>query len=190
MIVWVARHGLIVAALAAASLAQAQTAAVQSFTIAGDAIPAPLGGLQGDADQLTVGQAAFRVRYIGAQNQRVCRAVNAHIDKVDLTELIVSAAIRELDPHLLTGPGPDSYLGPGLAVSYFFLWTIGSMGQPVGMVRLMACRDTPTLRRALFTGQLYPQQIGSQTEAPVARSRRSLLGAMRGSPEWRAHWLR
>ncbi|HLJ96115.1 MAG TPA: hypothetical protein VKU02_23265 [Gemmataceae bacterium] len=63
--------------------------------------------------------------------------------------------LRELDPQLLTGPGPDSYLGPGLAVSYFFLWTIGSMGQPVGMVRLMACRDTPTLRRALFLIGFY-----------------------------------
>jgi sodium/pantothenate symporter len=61
--------------------------------------------------------------------------------------------LRAIDPSnlsLLTGPGPDNYLGLGLAVSYFMLWTLGSMGQPVGMVRLMACRDTPTLRRALF----------------------------------------
>jgi SSS family solute:Na+ symporter/sodium/pantothenate symporter len=63
--------------------------------------------------------------------------------------------LRELDPQLLTGPGPDFFLGPGLAVSYFFLWTIGTMGQPVGMVRLMACRDTPTLRRALFMIGFY-----------------------------------
>jgi SSS family solute:Na+ symporter/sodium/pantothenate symporter len=51
---------------------------------------------------------------------------------------------------LITGPGPDNFLPLGLAVSFFFLWTIGAMGQPVGMVRLMACRDTPTLRRSLF----------------------------------------
>src|SRR5207253_1046637 len=61
-----------------------------------------------------------------------------------------TARLREIDPRLLTGPGPDNYLPLGMAVSFFFLWTIGSMGQPVGMVRLMACRDTPTLRRALF----------------------------------------
>jgi SSS family solute:Na+ symporter/sodium/pantothenate symporter len=42
-----------------------------------------------------------------------------------------------------------------LAGSYFILWTIGAMGQPVGMVRLMACRDTPTLRRSLFMISLY-----------------------------------
>jgi SSS family solute:Na+ symporter/sodium/pantothenate symporter len=58
--------------------------------------------------------------------------------------------LRETDPDLLTGPGPSAYLPLGMAVSYFFLWTIGAMGQPVGMVRLMACRDTPTLRRSLF----------------------------------------
>ena len=54
------------------------------------------------------------------------------------------------DPALLTGPGPNNFLPLGLAVSFFFLWTVGAMGQPVGMVRLMACRDTPTLRRSLF----------------------------------------
>jgi SSS family solute:Na+ symporter/sodium/pantothenate symporter len=63
--------------------------------------------------------------------------------------------LREIDPKLLTGPGPDTFLPLGLAVSFFFLWTIGGMGQPVGMVRLMACRDTPTLRRALFMIGVY-----------------------------------
>jgi SSS family solute:Na+ symporter/sodium/pantothenate symporter len=61
-----------------------------------------------------------------------------------------TAKLRQLDPDLVTGPGPDNFLPLGLAVSFFFLWTIGAMGQPVGMVRLMACRDTPTLRRSLF----------------------------------------
>jgi SSS family solute:Na+ symporter/sodium/pantothenate symporter len=70
----------------------------------------------------------------------------------------LEAATRTLqatDPRLLTGPGPDDYLPLGLAVSFFFLWTIGSMGQPVGMVRLMACRDTPTLRTSLFMIGFY-----------------------------------
>jgi SSS family solute:Na+ symporter/sodium/pantothenate symporter len=63
--------------------------------------------------------------------------------------------LRAINPELVTGPGPDKFLAPGLAVSYFFLWTIGAMGQPVGMVRLMACRDTPTLRRSLFMIGFY-----------------------------------
>src|SRR5437762_2672752 len=63
--------------------------------------------------------------------------------------------LREVDPALVGGPGPGEFLPLGLAVSFFFLWTIGSMGQPVGMVRLMACRDTPTLRRSLFMIGVY-----------------------------------
>src|SRR5439155_2988369 len=63
--------------------------------------------------------------------------------------------LQEIDPQLLTGPGPDSFVPLGLATSYFILWTIGAMGQPVGMLRLMACRDTPTLRRSLFMISLY-----------------------------------
>jgi SSS family solute:Na+ symporter/sodium/pantothenate symporter len=63
--------------------------------------------------------------------------------------------LRAMNPELVTGPGPDNFLPLGLAVSYFLLWTVGAMGQPVGMVRLMACRDTPTLRRSLFMIGLY-----------------------------------
>src|SRR5438309_189551 len=33
--------------------------------------------------------------------------------------------LQALDPRLVTGPGPDDYLGPGLAISYFCLWTLG-----------------------------------------------------------------
>jgi sulfur-oxidizing protein SoxX len=44
----VARHCLMAASLAAALAAQAQPAAVQPFSVVGDAIPVPLGGLQGD----------------------------------------------------------------------------------------------------------------------------------------------
>jgi sodium/pantothenate symporter len=67
--------------------------------------------------------------------------------------------IQQQNPELLTGPGPNDYMPLGLAVSYFFLWTIGSMGQPVGMVRLMACRDTPTLRTSLFLIGFYYAMI-------------------------------
>jgi SSS family solute:Na+ symporter/sodium/pantothenate symporter len=63
--------------------------------------------------------------------------------------------LAAIDPKLVSLPGPDDYVAPGIAVSYFFLWTIGAMGQPVGMVRLMACRDTPTLRRSLFLIGFY-----------------------------------
>jgi sodium/pantothenate symporter len=66
-----------------------------------------------------------------------------------------TAKLREIDPALVTGPGPNNFLPIGLSVSFFFLWTLGAMGQPVGMVRLMACRDTPTLRTSLFMIGIY-----------------------------------
>jgi len=66
-----------------------------------------------------------------------------------------TARLQEIDSRLMEGPGPDNFVPLGLASSYFILWTIGAMGQPVGMVRLMACRDTPTLRRSLFMISLY-----------------------------------
>lgn len=69
--------------------------------------------------------------------------------------LAQATAKLSAQPELLTGPGPDAYLPIGLAISYFCLWTLGMMGQPVGMVRLMACRDTQTLRRALFMVGIY-----------------------------------
>ena len=58
--------------------------------------------------------------------------------------------LHAIDPNLVSGPGPDNFLPLGLAFSIFFLWTIAPMGHPVGMVRLMACPDTPTLRRSLL----------------------------------------
>jgi SSS family solute:Na+ symporter/sodium/pantothenate symporter len=58
-------------------------------------------------------------------------------------------------PGMLTGPGPNNFVPLGKAVSYFFQWTLIAMAQPVGMVRLMACRDTPTLRTSLFMIGLY-----------------------------------
>jgi sodium/pantothenate symporter len=68
---------------------------------------------------------------------------------------VATSRLGEIDPDLLTGPGPGNFLPVGLAVSFFFLWTIGTMGQPVGMVRQMACRDTPTLRRSLLMITIY-----------------------------------
>jgi len=63
MTVGVAGHCLVALALAAAGAAQAQpAAAVQSFSVVGDAIPAPLGGLQGDAAR---GRAIVANRQVG-----------------------------------------------------------------------------------------------------------------------------
>ena len=60
----------------------------------------------------------------------------------------------------VTGPGPSAtdsvgFLSLSVAISFFFMWAISGAGQPSNMVRLMAFKDTMTLRRAIFTVALY-----------------------------------
>ncbi|MEE2684749.1 MAG: hypothetical protein VYB09_00445 [Planctomycetota bacterium] len=64
----------------------------------------------------------------------------------------------------VTGPGPDKremngFLPLSLAVSFFFMWAISGSGQPSSMVRLMAFKDTITLRRSIFTVAMYYSMI-------------------------------
>lgn len=59
-----------------------------------------------------------------------------------------------------SGPGPsptdaNGFLPICLAISFFFMWTFSGAGQPSNMVRLMAFKDTQTLRKAIFTMSIY-----------------------------------
>ncbi len=54
------------------------------------------------------------------------------------------------------GPGAGRAFHPlGLAVSFFFMWAITGMGQPSTLVRLMAFRDSKTLRYSIIYLTLY-----------------------------------
>ena len=60
----------------------------------------------------------------------------------------------------VTGPGPSpgsdaGFLPLSLVISFFFMWAISGTGQPSNMVRLMAFKDTVTLRRSIFTVAIY-----------------------------------
>lgn len=64
----------------------------------------------------------------------------------------------------VTGPGPDpkrmnGFLPLSLAFSFFFMWAISGSGQPSSMVRLMAFKDSITLRRSIFTVAMYYSMI-------------------------------
>ena len=64
----------------------------------------------------------------------------------------------------VTGPGPSpssqhGFLPLSLAISFFFMWAISGSGQPSNMVRLMAFKDSTTLRRAIFTVAIYYTMI-------------------------------
>lgn len=57
--------------------------------------------------------------------------------------------------EVLFGPGRSAQGVPfhplGMAVSFFFMWAITGMGQPGTMLRLMAFKDSRTLKRAILT---------------------------------------
>jgi len=60
----------------------------------------------------------------------------------------------------VSGPGPSpidpsGFLPLGLAVSFFCMWTFAGAGQPGNMVRLMAFKDSQTLRRGISTVVVY-----------------------------------
>ncbi len=47
------------------------------------------------------------------------------------------------------------FLPLGMAISFFFMWAISGTGQPQYMVRLMAFKDSRTLRRSIITVTIY-----------------------------------
>ena len=56
------------------------------------------------------------------------------------------------------GPDPDNewgFLSVGMALSFFVFWSFGGAGQPSNMVRQMAFKDAPTLRRSIMTVSVY-----------------------------------
>ena len=66
------------------------------------------------------------------------------------------AGVAQTDVGFAFGPGASRAFHPiTLAVSFFFMWAITGMGQPSTMVRLMAFRDSRTLRYSILYLTLY-----------------------------------
>lgn len=62
----------------------------------------------------------------------------------------VVAAMGSKGPSYVYGPGfGRDFLTPSLAFSTFFVWVFSGVGSPASQVRLMACKDTPTIRRSI-----------------------------------------
>ena len=67
-----------------------------------------------------------------------------------------AAGIAQTDVGFAFGPGGGRAFHPiGLAVSFFFMWAITGIGQPSTLVRLMAFRDSKTLRYSILWVTLY-----------------------------------
>jgi sodium/pantothenate symporter len=66
------------------------------------------------------------------------------------------AGMAQAGPGFAFGPGAGRDFHPWtLAVSFFFMWAISGMGQPSTLVRLMAFRDSRTLRCSILYLALY-----------------------------------
>ncbi|REK17924.1 MAG: sodium:solute symporter [Planctomycetota bacterium] len=68
-------------------------------------------------------------------------------------------AVAATDNAYAFGPGYSpsglAFLPLGVAISFFFIWPVGGIGSPAGMVRLMACNSTDTLRRSIVLLSFY-----------------------------------
>lgn len=70
---------------------------------------------------------------------------------------------RRVDPLKAAKPEQDSgekpakheFMPLGLAFSFFFVWVFAGLGSPAGMVRIMACKSTGTIRRSIFLLSSY-----------------------------------
>src|SRR3954470_19117505 len=66
------------------------------------------------------------------------------------------SGMAQTDPGFAFGPGAERAFHPlGLAISFFFMWAITGMGQPSTLVRLMAFRDSRTLRYSIIYLSIY-----------------------------------
>src|SRR4051794_4564978 len=66
------------------------------------------------------------------------------------------SGMRQTDAGFSFGPGAERAFHPiGLAISFFFMWAITGMGQPSTLVRLMAFRDSRTLRYSIIYLTIY-----------------------------------
>ena len=91
--------------------------------------------------------------------------------KVFTTEIVVEAgktktlelkleefegeASNSLAADTSSNSSSDGFLPLSLAISFFFMWAISGAGQPSSMVRLMAFKNSMTLRRSIFTVAIY-----------------------------------
>lgn len=104
-----------------------------------------------------------RDRIAGNQEGGRDRTGVVALSAVEVVDYVYGAS-EEQQGAYVTGPGPhresaNGFLPLSLAISFFFMWAISGTGQPSNMVRLMAFKDTPTLRRSIFTVALYYSAI-------------------------------
>jgi SSS family solute:Na+ symporter/sodium/pantothenate symporter len=78
-------------------------------------------------------------------------------------EQATRTAVDQTGPGFVFGPGYSAdnrqFLTGGLAISFFFVWVFGGVGSPASMVRVMACKNTETIRRSIVMLAVYNLMI-------------------------------
>lgn len=73
-------------------------------------------------------------------------------------EFATRRAVRETSESYAFGPGyapKFSFLPWSLACSFFVVWVFSGIGSPASMVRVMACKNTETMRKSIFLLSVY-----------------------------------
>lgn len=81
------------------------------------------------------------------------------LTQVGSLEQATREAVANTSSEFASGPGYDpsgrAFLPPSLAFSFFFVWVFAGLGSPATLVRLMAAKDTATIRRSVFLLSAY-----------------------------------
>lgn len=97
-------------------------------------------------------------------NQQEVESIDTELIDADLVAVVVKempfAHGHQQKGVYVTIPGPSrdktsGFLGIVAAFSFFAFWTFSGAGQPSNMVRLMAFKDTRTLRRSIVAVAFY-----------------------------------
>ncbi len=95
----------------------------------------------------------------GAGTDAAAAGVDGKITAVSVKPVTYASGADRPGAYV-SGPAPhptDSlgFLPLSVAISFLFMWAISGSGQPSNMVRLMAFRNSQTLKRAIFTVAVY-----------------------------------
>ena len=78
-------------------------------------------------------------------------------------EQATRAAVSATSDNFAFGPGHSregrEFLTIGIALSFFVIWPFTGFSSPASVVRVMACRDTATIRRSMILLSLYNSMI-------------------------------
>ncbi len=97
------------------------------------------------------------IKLIGVILLAICavRAVPMNAETGSSGLSAATESLAQQDIQLIYGPGPGQFLSLGMAISFFWLWTLTSPGQAGAMVRMIAFKDSTGLRKAMVLVSIY-----------------------------------